>query len=172
MSSEQKPLLTDAVREIKKHSSIVQIGSIATLQERKTMNALIRIARDQLKRDPEQRTFSCDIGILKRLTGGKDNDNAELKAALRTLQALQFEFNILHKDDSRERKLLGFMSEVSIKEEGRGKHTTIEFEFPTSIWEAVKNPNMFVKLDLVIIRGLESKHSIVLYEVLKDYLNL
>jgi hypothetical protein len=31
---------------------------------------------------------------------------------------------------------------------------------------------MFVTLDLMIIRSLESKHSIVLYEFIKDYLKL
>lgn len=31
---------------------------------------------------------------------------------------------------------------------------------------------MYVKLDLYIIRGLESKHSIALYEMMKDYQNL
>ena len=171
-TNSQQPLFADQSRVIKKHSSIVQMGNITTLQERKAMNALIWIARDQLKRDPEQRQFRCDIGVLKRIIGINDKDTTELKAALRTLHAMQFEFNVLQKDDSRQRKLVSFMSEVTINEAGRGKPTTIEFEFPTSILEAVKNPNMFVKLDLVIIRGLESKHSIVLYELLKDYLNL
>jgi len=36
----------------------------------------------------------------------------------------------------------------------------------------VKNPQIFVKLDLLIIRGLESKHSVALYELLKDYINI
>ena len=31
---------------------------------------------------------------------------------------------------------------------------------------------MFVKLDLTIIKCLESKHSIILYEFIKDYLNI
>jgi hypothetical protein len=31
---------------------------------------------------------------------------------------------------------------------------------------------MFVKLDLLMMRGFESKHSIALYEFLKDYLKL
>lgn len=170
----QYPLFPEdtATFEIKKHSSIVQMGNITTLQERKAMNALIRIARDQLKRNPEARVFTCEIGILKRLSGMRDNDNAELKEALRTLHSLKFEFNVLHKDDSKDRKLLSFMSEVGIREEGKGKPTTISFEFPTSIREAVRNPNMYVKLDLLVIRGLESKHSIALYEVLKDYMNL
>jgi hypothetical protein len=82
------------------------------------------------------------------------------------------EYNIMHKDDANEWGIFRFISEVKIREEGVGKSTSISFEFPTSILETIKNPNMFVKLDLMIIRGLESKHSIVLYEFIKDYLNL
>lgn len=55
--------------EIKKHSSIVQMSNVTTLVERKSMNALIRIAKDCLKRDPEQRIFTCEIGLIKRLAG-------------------------------------------------------------------------------------------------------
>lgn len=61
---------------------------------------------------------------------------------------------------------------AKIKTEGRGKPTTISFEFPSLVLEMVKNPNMFVKLNLLALRGLKSKHSIALYEFLKDYINL
>lgn len=42
----------------------------------------------------------------------------------------------------------------------------------TPILEAVKRPNMYVKLNLFIHRDLTSKHSLALYEVLKDYQNI
>ena len=48
----------------------------------------------------------------------------------------------------------------------------MEFELPTPIVEAVKNPQMYVKLDLLILKGLNSKYSSALYEALKDYQNL
>jgi len=63
MPTKQIPLFEshDTKLEIKKHSSIVQMGNITTLQERKTMNALLWIAKDMLKRNPEERMFGCDI---------------------------------------------------------------------------------------------------------------
>lgn len=48
----------------------------------------------------------------------------------------------------------------------------MHFEFPTPILEAIKRPSMYVKLNLFIRRGLNSKHSLALYEVLKDYQNI
>ena len=154
--------------EIKKHSSIVQMSNITTLQERKAMNSLIRIAKDQLKRSPEQRSFVCDISILKRLSGLNDTSNVDLKDALRNLSSTKIEYNILNKDKE-ERGVFSFLAEVKIIAEGRGKSTTVHFEFPTTVRKVVKNPNMFVKLDLLIVRGLNSKHSVALYELMKDY---
>ena len=45
----------------------------------------------------------------------------------------------------------------------------VSFEFPTTVRNVIRNPNMFVKLDLLIVRGLNSKHSVALYELMKDY---
>ena len=75
-----------AIWEIKKHSSIIQMSNVTTLQERKAMNSLIRIAKDALKRNPNEREFVCDIGIIKRLAWLKDSENKYLKKALRNLK--------------------------------------------------------------------------------------
>lgn len=141
----------NAVWEIKKHSSIVQMSNITTLQERKAMNSMIWIAKDQLKRKPEQRSFVCDIGMVKRLSGLNDNDNSELKEALKNLSLTKIEYNIFNKDKE-ERGVFSFLAEVKITSEGSGKSTYITFEFPSTVLSVVKNPNMYVKLDLLIIR--------------------
>jgi hypothetical protein len=69
MPTKQVSLFEDGTTklEIRKHSSIVQLSNITTLQERKTMNALLRMAKDMLKRNPESKIFTCDIGLVKRL---------------------------------------------------------------------------------------------------------
>ena len=157
--------------EIKKHSSIVQMSNVTTLVERKSMNALIRIAKDCLKRDPEQRIFTCEIGLIKRLAGLWDNDNSELKEALKRLSHTKIEYNIFNKDKE-EWGFFSFLAEVKIRSEGVGKSAYITFEFPSTVLSVIKHPNVFVKLNLYIIRGLKSKHSVVLYEFMKDYQNL
>jgi len=57
----------DGQIEIKKHSALVAMNNIMTLQQRKSTNVLLKIAKDQLKRDPNKRLFSTDIGIVKRM---------------------------------------------------------------------------------------------------------
>lgn len=157
--------------EIKKHSALVAMNNIMTLQQRKSTNVLLKIAKDQLKRDPNKRLFSTDIGIVKRMWGIARNDNTELKESLRNLVSLVIEYNVLNKD-KKVRWAFPFLSFAKIEEGTRGQSTTLEFELPTPILEAVKNPQMYVKLDLLILRGLNSKYSSALYESLKDYQNL
>ncbi len=74
------------------------MNNVTTLQQRKAMNSLIWIAKDQLKRNPEARSFSIDLGIIKKLSGINRNDNSELKAALKALVSLVIEYNILGKE--------------------------------------------------------------------------
>jgi hypothetical protein len=107
----------ETIYEIKKHSGIVQMGNITTLQERKTLNALLWIAKDILKRVPDERMFVCDLGLLKRLAGNKDSDNVELKNALRNLKNRQIEYNVLNKDNGKIWGILSFLAEVKIVEE-------------------------------------------------------
>jgi len=87
------------VLEIKKHSSLVQINNVTTMQQRKAMNSLIWVAKDQLKRNSEKKSFSIELGLLKRLAGISRNDNTELKQSLKALVSLIIEYNILGKDN-------------------------------------------------------------------------
>jgi plasmid replication initiation protein len=158
--------------EIKKHSSLVQISNMASLVQRKSMNALVCVAKDSLKRTPEQRVFKCDLSVIKRLCGLGNNDNESLKEGLKTLKNLNIEYNVMNKDKSKQRGVFSFLSYAHIDEAGRGKASYLTFEFPSIILDVVKRPNMYVTLNLLVIRGLNSKHSIALYEFLKDYINL
>lgn len=109
---------------------------------------------------------------MKRLAGLKDSDNTTLKEALENLSKTVIKYNIFGKDNAHEWTVFSVLSMAQIKSEGRGKPTMVTFEFPSLVLEMVKNPNMFVRLNLLALRDLKSKHSIALYEFLKDYLNL
>ncbi len=101
----------------------------------------------------------------------KDGKNDELKKSLRNLKQRTIEYNVFNKDKE-ERGIFSFLAEVKIISEGRGKPTIVIFEFTSTVLKVIKHPNMFVKLNLMIIRDLNSKHSVALYELMKDYQNL
>lgn len=141
------------VIEIKKHSALVAMSNVTSTQQRRLINPLLRIAKDQLKRNPDSRVFSVEVGLLKRLSGIARNDNSELKENLKNFVKLVIEYNILGKD----KEIWGafpFLSWVQILGDRRGKTATLKFELATPILEAVKNPKMYVRLNLLIQRGL------------------
>ncbi|MEM8528364.1 MAG: RepB family plasmid replication initiator protein [Bacteroidota bacterium] len=88
----------NGIVEIKKHSALVAMNNIMSLQQRKATNALLKITKDQLKRKPDRRLFSVDTSVLKRLAGIGRNENTELKEGLKNLVSLVIEYNILGKD--------------------------------------------------------------------------
>ncbi len=88
------------------------------MQERKLMNSLIWIAKDVLKRDSNERTFTSDLGVVKALAGLNANNNVDLKNALRSLADNKIEYNIFNKD-KHQRGIFSFLSFATIEELGR-----------------------------------------------------
>ena len=84
-----------AIFEIFKHSALIQISNRITLQQRKIINALHLVIKDQLKRDPDRRLFTFEIGLLKRLAGIARRDTRGLKLALKKLTEIPIEYNVL-----------------------------------------------------------------------------
>lgn len=101
--------------EIKKHSSLTQISSNASAVGRKLMNVLILIAQDHLHRNPNQRVFETDVGVVKRLIGMNDGSNNALKRELKKFKRDEMEYNLFKKDKENERGIFSFLSEAKIK---------------------------------------------------------
>jgi len=155
---------------VKKHSSLIQSNNITTLQQRKAFNVMIYKARQDLKANPETRIFSIDLALLKKLAGFKTTNNKVVKEALTVMQDLKIQYNVLWKDNEEIRESIVLLPMVRIKT--NINNSVLSFEFPTDILERIKNPKMYANLDLLIVRDLNSKYSLALYEILKDYANL
>lgn len=61
---------------------------------------------------------------------------------------------------------------MQIEVEQRGKASIINIECPTIVLEAIKRPRLYANLNLVITRGINSKHALALYELMMDYINI
>jgi len=144
---------------LKKHSALAQINNVTSLVQRKAINAILRIAKDQLKRNPKQAYFQADIGVLKKLAGISNNDNTGLKKGLKSLVSLVIEYNILKKD-TYERGAFPFLSFVKIEGAKRGKVATVTFSLSPPILESLLKPSMYVKLNIFLQRDFKSKYSL------------
>jgi hypothetical protein len=80
---------------VKKHSSLIQTNNITTLQQRKAFNVMIYVAKQCLFLNPEQREFEIDLKLLRELAGLKDTNLKNIKEALRVMQDIKLEYNIL-----------------------------------------------------------------------------
>lgn len=154
--------------QIKKHSSLIQIQSQLSLNQRKMINGLIFLIKERLKADSSQRLFMIELGVLKKVSGIKKSDNTKLKQSLQSLAAIKIEYNILWKDKSK-RWIFSLFSHVEIMVEEKGKRCQVKIECPTIVLDSIKHPNMYSLLNMWIIKKFRSKHSLILYEVLFDY---
>lgn len=169
----RKITLSDSgvVYELKKHSSIIQMSNATTLLQRKSFNALLWIANQSYK-EGDKRIFETSISNLKSLISDQAINNKHLKQILKQMQSTNVEYNILWKDKKEVWGSFNLLSRVQTEYSDSADAWKVKFEFPSIILESLNNPRLYAKLDLFLMKNLESKHTIALYELLKDYQNL
>ena len=100
------------------------------------------------------------------MCGIQATDNVNLKNLFQGLQDIKLEFNYLNKDKHHIWESMSFLSAVKIeKETGH-----IKFEMPEMLKEKIRYPSMYAPLNMVLIAGFKCSYTIILYELLRDYL--
>lgn len=152
-------------KEIKfrKHSAMIQMSNKVTKQQRKAFNALIYIARDILKEDSSVQVFEIDLKIIRDLCGVLNTSKKYFKQSIKDLTAITVEYNILSKDNGVIWGAFVLLAGAQIKD------GILRYNFPFQVLDAIKNLSMYTTLDLSIIKGLDSKYTVALYELAKDY---
>ena len=153
---------------LKKHSSIVQMSNRVTVQQRKCFNVLLHTAREILEKKPNTQLFQVSLAKVKKLAGVSANNNQEIKQSLKGLVDITVEYNVLNKDKKKVWGAFSLLAQANIID-GSG---FLSFQFPLDIHNALLRPDIYVLLDLSVIKGLQSKYSVALYELLKDYKNI
>ncbi|MCK5535343.1 RepB family plasmid replication initiator protein [bacterium] len=151
-------------KNIKKPSAMIQTKvQELTLIQRKLINFLIFIAQQE----GERRQYITDIQTLKKLCKVKSTENIDLKEQFSALEDITIEFNYLNKDRKNIWERMHLVSAARI-----GSNTgTVVFEIPYMLQEKILNPEIYAPLNVLLIAGLKSKYSIVLYELLRDYIS-
>ena len=147
----------------KKHSAIIQISNIINAQQRKIFNTLIYNSSKKIN-EFNNGYFTIEINNLEKLSGYKSTNKKRIKEYIKELCNIKVEFNILNKD-KKKWTYFSLLSEVNIIKK------TLYYSFPPSIMRTIKHPSIYAILDLIIIKGFNSKYSIALYEITKDYIN-
>lgn len=154
------------IRVIQKESALTAIYASGNLTaaQKKAFNAFLFIGRDYIRSGNEriEEGISVPVSYFKSILGDKTNNYSYLKKTVESLQDFTVESNVLGKDKTR-------WDRFSLVAGATIKDGILTFSFPHQIIEALKNPKMYVTLDLDEVNRIERKHAISLYEILEDY---
>jgi plasmid replication initiation protein len=148
---------------LQKHSATIAISNKLTLQQRKTYNFLLQHAKNLIKKDKDLVRYKVFVGEIKNSCNLKDTSNVALKSSIIDLMQTVVELNILDKDKKKSWTAFTLLSLADIK------NGELTYEFNSLIRETLENPSIFALLDMNVIKGLSSKYSIALYELVEDY---
>ena len=152
---------------IDKNSSSIQISNKISLTQRKCYNYMLKIAKNEFKKDKTKRIFQVTADELMLFFKIGSKNHTYIKNELEILNRTQVKYNILGKN-KRSKESGAFTLIAGFKY----RQGIILYSFPPHIEEMILDPKMFGKINLVVIKSLRSKYSIALYELAEDYINV
>jgi hypothetical protein len=151
----------DGRQEVIKNSAAIQIDNQITLLQRRTWNAFLFNAYNNLETEEEH---CISLEDLARLIGYDSHDMEYLKEASRAMMRCIVEWDVLDKDGSPEWGATALLAQVKIK---RGMCT---YAYSPELRRRLHNPAMYARLDLNLQKQFNSKYSLALWELCTDYL--
>lgn len=147
--------------QVKKHSAAIQIEGKITLLQRKTWNALLWHAYNDLSTKDIH-----EISVLDamRFVGYESHDDDYFKAALEALAGCKVKWNILDKDGAPEWGFAVLLASANIK------NGHCSYGFAPHLRQKLYNPDVYARIDLDLQKRFGSKYSLALWELCTDYL--
>lgn len=148
---------------LKKHVSAIHIGAKLSLLQRKLVNALLYNAYDQLLTAKEHQISAA---VLCEMIGFDSNNSAYLKASLKGLMETVVEFDVLEDDGERSWEAMVLLPYAKLK----GGVCTYRYE--QALAEKLYHPDVYSKINLSVLREMNSSHALVLYENCYRYVDI
>lgn len=140
---------------LKKHVAAIHIGAKLSLLQRKLVNALLYNAYDQLLTAQEHHISAA---VLCEMIGFDSKNIGYLKGALKGLMETVVEFDVLEEDGERSWEAMVLLPYAKIK----GGSCTYRYE--RALAEKLYHPDVYSKINLSVLREMNSAHALVLYE--------
>lgn len=150
---------------IKKASGLIQMTNKLTRSQRAIYNYLLFIVKEALRTNPNQRRFEANITDIKKYTGAQNN--TYIKESILQMQEVKVSFNVLGKSKKDWKKDVALIIDADVAEEG-----FVSFSIEEELIGAINYPDIYGLVDLTVIKDMQSKHSIALYEFISDYLKI
>lgn len=150
-------------KEIKKHSSAIQMKNELTISQIKAWNILLANALP----NPDKDSYTIDLSDFMAMLNIKKSNIAHLKNILSKLQKTQTEMNLLQKDKKLKWGSLQIIGSIVIDEENNYCWYTYDSIFKENVF----NPKMYALLKISIQKKISSKYALILYELCFDYMD-
>lgn len=144
------------------HSSAIHIENKVGLKSRLAWFYMLYKAFPVLK---DQNSFTITIGELKKAIGYTSTNNQHLKEVVEELARTEIQWNLFGKD-GHEWGISHLLSQCIIKTDSN----IIYYEYSSFVKEKLSNPEMYVKINLLVSKNFKSKHTLSLYCLALDYL--
>jgi hypothetical protein len=145
---------------IKKPNQTIMISNgVITASQRKAYNVLLHKASQDLILNNNQVSFYISIHDIKEKAGIKATDNWHLKEDLKQLK----KFDIEVVKDNGDWAIFSLLSEI--EKEGN----LLKYVLSEKIRQAILDNDYYTTLDLMTMKSLQGKHSIIIYELAIRY---
>lgn len=136
-----------------------------TRSQRAIYNYLLYVVKEALRSNPEQRRFEANISDIKKFTGAQNNSH--IKENIEKMQLSEVKYNVLGKDKSKQWEKFPLIVDVNVKEEG-----FVSFSMSEELIKAIDYPAIYGMIDLKVVKQLQSKYAVAIYEFVSDYLKI
>lgn len=154
MSQESRKVIRDN-QILKKHVAAIHIGAKLSLLQRKLVNALLYNAYDQLL---TAQNHEISASVLCEMIGFDSKNIGYLKGALKGLMETVVEFDVLEEDGERSWEAMVLLPYAKIK------GGTCTYRYERALAEKLYHPDVYSKINLSVLREMNSAHALVLYE--------
>jgi hypothetical protein len=148
-------------QEVIKHSAAIHIHNHITLLQRRTWNALLYHAYNELESKEEH---SIALPELASLVGYDSHDMDYLKEASKAMMRCLVEWDVLDKDGHPEWGATTLLAQATVK------RNVLTYAYSPELRRRLHNPAMYARLDLNLQRQFDSKYGLALWELCTDYL--
>ncbi len=151
---------------LKKHVAMIHVSSKQSLLERKIGNIFMTYAYDNLNKSEEHFIRMAD---LKHWANYNSKNNEHLKNTIKDLASTLVEWNLTAEEYTEKHEIWGVSTTVASVEIING--TLIKYSFSPPMRKYLHVPEKFGRIDLETQRKITSKHTLILYENCKRYVD-
>lgn len=148
---------------VTKNVSAIHISAHLSVLQRKLVNAMLYHAYDELLVED---THTISVALLMEMIGFESRNQDHLKKAIRGLTEKSVEWDMMEDDGTAVWEVSTLLSYARIR---KGLCT---YRYDKSLAEKLRNPDVFAKINLSVVRDIRSVHSLVLYENCYRYIGV